>query len=258
MQNPFMTSYLFALFFLSTAILGQTAEELYLAGSKALQKNQFLKADSLFTLSLNIDSHLDSYLNRAIARNKMGRGQGYCEDLRTGAALGDKEAHTAFIRDCGSADTILLNEKGGLTSAQNEIAKEITYQTNYPGKVLKVQLNYKNEFLGISWPSADADTLKKSGPSFPGGLSALMTYLQRNVQYPRKAREEAISGTVEVKFTVNERGLIKNVIVLKSLSKECDAESIRVIKAMPGWYPGRVNDHPAMMDYTMSVNYKIQ
>lgn len=39
-------------------------------------------------------------------------------------------------------------------------------------------------------------------PDFPGGMEALMTYINKTIKYPEKAMKENISGRVIVQFIV--------------------------------------------------------
>jgi len=77
-----------------------------------------------------------------------------------------------------------------------------------------------------------------TAPSYPGGTSALLDYLDDNTSYPDNTSEE---GTVYVKFVVETDGVITNPTVVTGLDKECNAEALRVIKEMPKWTPGKVN-----------------
>jgi len=75
-------------------------------------------------------------------------------------------------------------------------------------------------------------------PHFPGGTTALQEYLISNTHYPKKAKEEGVSGTVWVRFTVDESGKVKNVMLDKKLYTPLDKEALRVISSMPDWKPG--------------------
>jgi periplasmic protein TonB len=74
-------------------------------------------------------------------------------------------------------------------------------------------------------------------PEFPGGEKAIEKYIRNKVQYPEKALEEGISGSVKVSFTVDENGNVKNPIIVDGLGGGCNEEAIRVINKMPKWTP---------------------
>lgn len=92
-------------------------------------------------------------------------------------------------------------------------------------------------------------------PSFPGGTSALMKYLEENVQYPD---EVCAQGRVVVSFFVEKNGSISNVEILKSVCAEFDKEAVRVIKAMPKWIPGKINGKTIRTKYFVPVTFKVK
>src|SRR5690625_3849230 len=51
-------------------------------------------------------------------------------------------------------------------------------------------------------------------PHFPGGTAALMKYLIQNTEYPPKAKENEVHGTVLVEFIVNKNGSISDIKVV--------------------------------------------
>ena len=73
-------------------------------------------------------------------------------------------------------------------------------------------------------------------PEFKGGMKALQTFLEQNLKYPNTV---CVSGKVYIQFIVEKNGKITNPIILKSLSKKCDAEALRVVKLMPRWIPAK-------------------
>ena len=62
-------------------------------------------------------------------------------------------------------------------------------------------------------------------PEFPGGLSACMSYLARNVKYPTIAMENGIQGRVLVQFCVEKDGSISNTVVTQSVDSSLDKEA---------------------------------
>ena len=81
-------------------------------------------------------------------------------------------------------------------------------------------------------------TVVQKIPEFPGGWSALMKWLTKNLKYPESARKNKIQGTVVVSFIVNKDGSIASTKVSTSADPVLDAEALRVMKMMPKWKPG--------------------
>jgi len=103
-------------------------------------------------------------------------------------------------------------------------------------------------------------TIVEENAEFPGGLSAMMKYIQQNVQYPAMAREAGISGKCFLKFVVNETGDISNVEVLKGVPgcHDCDKEAIRVVKSMPKWKPAKMTGRAVKCYFNLPFSFKIQ
>lgn len=54
-------------------------------------------------------------------------------------------------------------------------------------------------------------------PSYEGGMPALMTFLARNVRYPKIAQSNGVSGRIIVQFVVEKDGHVTDVHVAKSI-----------------------------------------
>ena len=76
-------------------------------------------------------------------------------------------------------------------------------------------------------------------PEYPGGMMAMMEFLQDNMKYPADAEKQKVQGKVMVSFIVETDGSISDVKVMKNVFPSLDAEAIRVVKAMPRWTPGK-------------------
>ena len=81
-------------------------------------------------------------------------------------------------------------------------------------------------------------------PEFPGGMSAFIQWLTKQLRYPEQARQQKIRGRVVVSFIVNRDGSISNAKVAHSADPVLDREAMRVIRMMPRWKPGLQNNEP--------------
>lgn len=93
----------------------------------------------------------------------------------------------------------------------------------------------------IENPGAEAPiklTVVQKIPQFPGGWSAFMQWLTKNLKYPVAAQKSKIQGTVVVSFIVNKDGSVANIKVSTSVDPLLDNEALRVMKMMPKWKPG--------------------
>ncbi|GHT17395.1 hypothetical protein FACS189429_1370 [Bacteroidia bacterium] len=94
-------------------------------------------------------------------------------------------------------------------------------------------------------------------PSFKGGNSALMQFLQKNLQYPDAAVNAGEQGRAMVKFEVDTRGKIRDVTIIKSVSLLLDREATRVINSMPAWQAGMQQGKPVNCYFTLPVAFKL-
>ena len=125
-----------------------------------------------------------------------------------------------------------------------------------PKVVEPAPTNY--EYVTVSEDDPIFETVKYP-PEYPGGTDGLTKFLADNIQYPKKAQKNNIQGTVVLEFVVEKNGSISNVKVLKSVSKELDAEAVRVVKKITRFVPGYNEDHaPLRVRYTLPVKFKLQ
>jgi TonB family protein len=94
-------------------------------------------------------------------------------------------------------------------------------------------------------------------PEPVGGMDAMYKFLQENLTYPKEARDKGISGTVFIEFVVEKDGSISNVKVLKSVDPDLDAESVRVVKLMPKWNPGKQMGKPVRCYFNIPIRFTI-
>lgn len=95
-------------------------------------------------------------------------------------------------------------------------------------------------------------------PEFPGGMSAALNYLSRNIKYPPEAISAKEQGRVIVQFIVTKEGKVTNPVIVKSISPLLDKEAIRVITEMPDWKPGKQRGVPVNVKYAMPIAFKLQ
>lgn len=92
---------------------------------------------------------------------------------------------------------------------------------------------------------------------FPGGIQAMMKFLQKNIKYPASAKRMGIEGKVFVKFIVDKEGGISNIEIMKGMNADLDKEAIRVIKLMPPWKPGKQNGRSVKSQFVLPVYFKL-
>lgn len=71
-------------------------------------------------------------------------------------------------------------------------------------------------------------------PEFPGGNTALLTYITENLQIPPKAK---FKGNLEISFIVDLKGKLTNFKIINDLGFGIGDELIRVLTEGPNWSP---------------------
>lgn len=95
-------------------------------------------------------------------------------------------------------------------------------------------------------------------PTFPNGISAQLSFIQKNLKYPNVDLLSNVQGKVEVTFTVESDGSITNIRISKGLTETTNAEALKVVKLMPKWIPGTVDGLKTSQEVTLPINFSIQ
>ncbi len=94
-------------------------------------------------------------------------------------------------------------------------------------------------------------------PQFPGGPTEFMKWLTRNLKYPKDMEAQKTQGRVVAEFIVNKDGSVTDVGIVSSLSASCDNEVLRVLRMMPRWTAGVMNDEPCRTKVCIPVVFKM-
>ena len=126
------------------------------------------------------------------------------------------------------------------------------------GEVLKAKEMIVNEPVKPKEEENKVFDVVEQMPSFPGGMAALMAYLQKNIKYPPVAEENGIQGRVVCSFVVERDGSVTDIKVAKSVDPSLDKEAVRVVSTMPRWIPGKQNGQSVRVKYTLPVTFRLQ
>ncbi|MBK7966704.1 MAG: energy transducer TonB [Bacteroidetes bacterium] len=95
-------------------------------------------------------------------------------------------------------------------------------------------------------------------PMFLGGENEMLKFIRKNIKYPSAARENNISGIVNISFIVDQKGEIKNIELLRGIGGGCEEEAIRVIKTMPTWKPGKQNGQAVNVQFQLPISFTLK
>ena len=101
--------------------------------------------------------------------------------------------------------------------------------------------------------------LVETKPTFQGGdANAFSKWVNSQLVYPDKAKEDKIAGRVVLSFKVDTDGTVRDVRVLRGAHEMLDAEAVRVVSASPKWEPGRQKGEPVAVTYTFPVIFQLR
>ncbi len=97
-------------------------------------------------------------------------------------------------------------------------------------------------------------------PELPGGggQMAIVAAIQKAVRYPSSALRNGVEGKVFVSFVVDPKGEVTDVKIVKGLGSGLDEETMRAIKTLPRFIPGKQNGREVSVAFTVPITYQIQ
>ncbi len=99
----------------------------------------------------------------------------------------------------------------------------------------------------------DKHFIKK--PEYPGGVKGVQAFLAKHKKYPEKARLNGVEGTVHLRYTINNKGVVVKVKVIAGIGYGCDEEAKRIVKLLKFDVPPT---HKARIQYhkTIHIHFK--
>ena len=92
-------------------------------------------------------------------------------------------------------------------------------------------------------------------PEFPGGDTALRTFIAENVKYPEEAKKDKIQGKVFVVFVVGKDGETTDAKIARGVHPTLDKEALSVVNDFPTWKPGSQRGQTVNVQYTVPINF---
>ncbi len=135
----------------------------------------------------------------------------------------------------------------------SKAAKQISYQPQLA--VVEDEIAFEMEEEDIE---EEIFCIVSKMPQFKGkGLDAFQEYVQSKVEYPKEAAESNISGKVYVEFTIDEKGKLTDIRILRSPDQLLSNEVIKVLKNSPDWSPGEEAGKPIAVKQTIAISFKL-
>ena len=124
--------------------------------------------------------------------------------------------------------------------------------------------------VNVAPPSRDRGRIRRCGRSRPerahvsvgerdpGGNAAIVSAIPKATKYPPLALRNQVEGRIFVSFTVNAQGDVSDVKVVKGLGSGLDEETVRAVKTLPKFIPGKQNGRAVSVSFTVPITFKIQ
>ena len=90
----------------------------------------------------------------------------------------------------------------------------------------------------------------------------LLTFIYKNIEYPKEAKDAGIQGMSVVRFVVNDKGNIRSQKIVRSLDPSTDKAVLAVLKKMQEsdmiWTAGRHEGKDISTQFTLPVKFKLE
>ena len=173
----------------------------------------------------------------------------------------------AVVKLKGSKKGTVTDPEGRFSMKDVPVGAELEFMyVGFFTDTRKIEKGGEIEVMLISEEGPSKDDVHRKGdafdvveqmPSFPGGMKALMNYLQENIKYPKDAQDAKKEGRVIATFIVEKDGSISNVKIVRSIFPSLDAEAERIITGMPKWIPGMQNGENVRTKYTIPISFSL-
>ena len=94
--------------------------------------------------------------------------------------------------------------------------------------------------------------------TYPGGEAALLAFIGKNLIYPQIALEQELQGKVILRFQVKADGSVGDIVIQKSLSRECDQAAKDVVKKLKRFIPAKQQGRTVPVWFTLPISFQIQ
>ncbi|HET6557717.1 MAG TPA: TonB family protein [Prolixibacteraceae bacterium] len=244
--------------------------ELFDESGKSLKKGTYKEGKLLSGKPVIMDI---IYKNPEVAARYETGEEAFNQYLTTKAAgigpskivYSDKEFYLNIVFDANGTMTDIYNTTSS-DAAENESVKSIlkACPAFTPAMVENIPVKSSQLFTlkvtadGVKLESGDKIyTSVDESPQFRGGPMALRNYITSHLTYPAKAQQSGIQGKVFVSFVVNKDGKVSDAHVVQGVHPLLDEEALRVVNDMPKWKPGKMDEKPVRVAYTMPIGFNL-
>ncbi|MCW3075577.1 MAG: putative transporter [Bacteroidetes bacterium] len=94
---------------------------------------------------------------------------------------------------------------------------------------------------------------------YPGGVQELVSFIQKNLKYPKNVAALRIGGKAVVKFIVDFDGKVCDAVIVKTSNiQELDNEALRVVSMMGKWEPATIGSRKVKCYFNLPVTFSLE
>jgi TonB family protein len=184
-----------------------------------------------------------------------------CRVQNQGTKLFTVEDYTmdnALFQKSSYKDIDLKNAQGlSIIYYPNSQVKKETYFENN----IVVRERYYNKYGKDSIRNKGASKqileVVETMPEYPGGVEAMVKFLDDNIKYPEDAKKGKIFGRVYITFIVTAKGILTDIKLVHGIGGGCDEEALKAVHMMPIWKPGTMNGKPVSNYVAVPVFFRL-
>lgn len=228
--------------------------------NKATHSGQLLLADSLYTLSLALERHKDTYFNRAIVRKRLNRTADYCLDLGSASSMNDNEATKLYWKECGTIDSTYFNDELIPVKKGEHTFCEIKSKSKYSTYMRFKRINVKNELL-VHFEVINDDSifyLTTDPPKYPVSENDLISKIAGSVIPTNEEKSRINESIVIMTFKILPSGDIDEIMIFSGLNKSYNdrlKESLE--QQVKKWEPAKFENKPVIFKKWIKFYVKV-
>lgn len=85
----------------------------------------------------------------------------------------------------------------------------------------------------------------------------MLQFIFNNIEYPKKAMDNSVQGTIVVRYIVTTTGKIKDIETVRKIGGGCDEAGEKVVAMMPDWIPGKQRGENVNVQFNLPIKFKL-
>ncbi len=140
----------------------------------------------------------------------------------------------------------------------HKLRKNLSAINSTKNKAPKKEVKARDVYLG-EVTEQPVLLIADNNSNYKGNLKdVLNNYINDNLKYPPVLKEKGIEGIVWTSFIIDAKGGVKKIVALGPINgKLLEAEATRLIKSLPKFKPGKIDNELVNVKHLMAINFEI-